>query len=135
MEFIGFPLILVPAVVLGRVLVRAGLSSTGVTAGIWILTAAVVAALGAAAGSVGVPAFILLWPIALALVGLAAWLIVRPDPTTAWISLAAATLVMALGVIGVLTSTREFHAAQWMIAGFGAAALYFSDSYLREHGR
>lgn len=135
MDFIGFVLVLAPTVVLGRVLITAGLSRTAVLAGIWIIGAALVAVLGAATAAVGVPAYVLLWPIALGTAGIAAWLAVRPDHTAVWASLGAAIGVMALGVIGVLTSTPEFHATQWMIAGLAAGALYFSDAHLRAQGR
>lgn len=135
MDFIGFVLVLLPTVVLGRVLVTAGLHRTAILAGIWVLDAALVAVLGAATAAVGVPAYLLLWPVALGLAGVAAWLAFRPDDTAAWASLGAAIGVMALGVIGVLTSSPEFHGTQWMIAGLAAGALYFSDAHLRAQGR
>lgn len=134
MDFIGFVLVLVPTIVLGRVLVSAGMRRTAILAGIWLIEAALVAVLGVATAAVGVPAYLLLWPTALALLGVAAWLALRPDDGALWISLGAAIAIMALGVIGVLTSSREFHATQWMIAGLGAGALFFSDAQLRAEG-
>lgn len=135
MDFFGFLLTLVPTVFLGRVLVNAGMRSTALIAAIWVVTASLVAVLGAATAAVGILAYVLLWPVALGLVGLAAWLVRQPDDRVVWSSLIAATLVMALGVVGVLTSTAEFHGPQWMMAGFAAAALYFSDAHLRAQGR
>lgn len=135
MDFFGFALTLVPSVFLGRVLVNAGMRPTTLIAAIWVITAALVAVLGAAIAALGIPAYVLLWPVALALLGLAAWLFMQPDHRVVWGSLIAATLVMALGVVGVLTSTPEFHGPQWMLAGFAAAALYFSDAHLRAQGR
>ncbi len=135
MELLGLVLVFVPSVALGTVLIRAGMSATAVAAGIWLISAALLAILGAAVASLGIPAYVLLWPAALGSAGVAAWLIVRPDDTAAWVSLIGSIVVMALAVIGVMTSSAGFHLGLWILAGFGGAALYFSDAHLRAHGR
>ncbi len=135
MELLGLVLVFVPSVVLGSVLIRAGMRATAVAAGTWIISAALLAVLGAAAASLGIPAYLLLWPAALGAAGVAGWLIVRPDDTAAWVSLAGSIVIMALAVIGVITSSPGFHFGLWILAGFAAAALYFSDAYLRAHGK
>ncbi len=135
MELLGLVLVFVPSVALGTVLIRAGMRATAVAAGIWLISAALLTVLGAAAASLGIPAYVILWPAALGAAGVAGWLIVRHDDTAAWVSLAASIVILALAVIGVLTSSPGFHAGLWILAGFAGAALYFSDAHLRALGR
>ena len=135
MELLGLILVFVPSLAVGIVLIRAGMSAMAVAAGIWLISAALLAIIGAAAASLGIPAYVILWSAALGSAGVAGWLIVSPDDTAAWVSLIGSIVVLALAVIGVLTSSPVFHLGLWILAGFAGATLYFSDAHLRAVGR